>query len=157
MEIPEKLDITTQVPASGKFTWWVNPSTRPYAKAPEAYTLTCEDAGTVISTQDVVVARGQTLELDLPCGGKLRLRVGAIKVAGRKVRVPVTATGLPARRVVVAVLKGAKRVGRAKRASLAGRKTVTVKLKRRPARGRYTVRVTAKGAKAVSKKLTVRR
>ena len=159
MEIPEKLDITTQVPASGRFEWWLNPSTRPYAKAPEAYTLTCEDGGKVLSSQDVIVNRGQVVKLDLPCGGKLtpKLRVGKIKVAGRKVRVPLTATGATAKRVVVTVLKGRKAVGRAKLASLSGRKTVTVKLKRPLAKGRYSVRVTAKGAKAASKKLTVRR
>ena len=67
VETPEKLEITTKVPASGHFVWWLNPSTRPYATAPEQYHLTCEDNGEVREQRDVVVGRGQTLKLDLTC------------------------------------------------------------------------------------------
>ena len=65
-EVPEHVEITMQVPESGQFTWWLNPSTRPFSKTPEAYTLTCEIGGQVVKSQPVVVARGQTLALD-PC------------------------------------------------------------------------------------------
>ncbi len=71
IETPEKLNIITKVPQNGRFEWWVNPSSRPYAKAPEAYKLTCEQDGKVLQETDVIVARGQVLKVDLPCGGTL--------------------------------------------------------------------------------------
>ena len=71
IETPEKVDVVTKVPQSGRFTWWVNPSSRPYAKAPETYKLTCEQDGTVLQEADVVVGRGQVFKIDLPCGGTL--------------------------------------------------------------------------------------
>ena len=73
-KLPEKIEFTMQVPASGRFKWWVNPSTRPFdlkAGKKTAYTLTCEDGGKVVETKEVVVDRGQTLNVDLPCGGTL--------------------------------------------------------------------------------------
>ncbi|MFL5885095.1 MAG: M14 family zinc carboxypeptidase, partial [Thermoleophilaceae bacterium] len=71
---PDHLDYTTVVPPSGKFSWIVTPSTRPFelkAGRTEQWTLTCEDPGTrkVEETRKITVDRGQTLELDLPCGG----------------------------------------------------------------------------------------
>jgi hypothetical protein len=73
-ELPERLETTMVVPPSGKFEWWVNPSTRPFvgkAGKTEAYKLTCEDAGKVITEMDLTVARGETAKLELPCGGVL--------------------------------------------------------------------------------------
>jgi hypothetical protein len=73
-EIPDKLEYTTVVPASGVFDWHVTPSTRPFvAKAgrTEAWTLSCEDGGKVVESRQVVVPRGQAVQLDLPCGGTL--------------------------------------------------------------------------------------
>lgn len=67
--VPEHVEITMQVGDTGRYTWWLNPSTRPFSKTPEAYTLTCEVGGQVEQTEQVIVARGQTLTLDLPCGG----------------------------------------------------------------------------------------
>ncbi|HYH58308.1 MAG TPA: M14 family zinc carboxypeptidase [Thermoleophilaceae bacterium] len=65
---PEKIEFTTKVPTNGRFTWWINPSTRPYAAAPETYHLTCERRGRVLAEKDVMVARGETARLRLACG-----------------------------------------------------------------------------------------
>ena len=72
--IDDFLETTTVVPGTGRFSWHVNPSTRPFeaeAGRTEAWTLTCEDAkGAVLETQQVVVGRGQTATFaDLRCGG----------------------------------------------------------------------------------------
>jgi hypothetical protein len=69
------LDYTTVVPNSGKFSWIVTPSTRPFelkAGRTEQWTLTCEIRGTnqVLESRKITVDRGQTLRLDLPCGSK---------------------------------------------------------------------------------------
>jgi hypothetical protein len=62
----EHFESTLEVPASGQFEWHVNSSGRPLFPA-EQWTLTCEQPeGTVLSTQQVSVARGQTATLD-PC------------------------------------------------------------------------------------------
>lgn len=59
IKVPEKIDITTEVPADGSFEWWLNPSTRPFVEQDEAYTLTCEVNGITRHTQQVVARRGQ--------------------------------------------------------------------------------------------------
>lgn len=65
----DTLDTTTTVPASGSYTWHVGPSTRPFAPAPEAYELTCEQPdGTVLERTSLVIARGQTVTANLACG-----------------------------------------------------------------------------------------
>jgi len=66
------LDTTMTVPEDGKFTWHVNPSTRPFeAKngTVEAWTLTCEAAGAVLHKRQIVVSRGETMEFNGLCGG----------------------------------------------------------------------------------------
>ena len=177
IETPEKLDIVTKVPASGRFTWWVNPSTRPYATGPESYHLSCEDGGTVLQETDVVVARGQTLNIDLPCGGTLpdevtttggaakgvtmilgerRIAIGKVKRSGRRVRVALSARGGTVQGVRVALRRGSKTLAVAKLASLTGTRTVVVKARRKLARGRYAIRVSATGVKPVSKKVRLR-
>ena len=92
IDVPEKIEFTTKIPASGRFDWFVNPSTKPYGTAPEAYTLTCEDGGKVIETKTVTVKRGDIVALgDLPCGGTIPTDKGS---AGG---VPATVPGtLPA-------------------------------------------------------------
>jgi Zinc carboxypeptidase len=73
---PDHLDYTTVVPPSGKFSWIVTPSTRPFelkAGKTEQWTLTCEVNGAshqVLETRKITVDRGQTLAVDLPCGSK---------------------------------------------------------------------------------------
>jgi hypothetical protein len=67
--IRDRLLSTLVVPSGGKFTWHVNPSTRPSVKAlgkVERYRLTCErPAGTVLETVQVAVERGNTQRLRL--------------------------------------------------------------------------------------------
>lgn len=85
-ETPETLETTITVPASGRFTYWTNPSTRPFVKKAgksEAWTLTCEDGAKVVETHQVIVDRGQLVTLDLPCGGTL---VSDAKPAAKKVK-----------------------------------------------------------------------
>jgi hypothetical protein len=167
IEVPEKLDITTKVPASGRFTWWVNPSSRPYAKAPEAYKLTCEQDGKVLQEADVIVNRGQTFQIDLPCGGTLtsevppgaagaKLAIGKVKARGKKVSVALNASGGTLSNVRVALKRAKKTLGTARLASLAGSRTVSLKTRRRLAKGSYTVRVTAAGGVAATRQLRIR-
>jgi hypothetical protein len=67
--VKDTLDYTLTVPASGEFTWHVNPSTRPLATAPESYVLTCEEpGGAVLQTKAVTVARGKVARMSLGCG-----------------------------------------------------------------------------------------
>ena len=62
-DVPDQLESTMTVPSSGNFEWHVNQSRSPLAAAGE-WTFTCErPAGTVWSTRQVTVARGQTLDL----------------------------------------------------------------------------------------------
>jgi hypothetical protein len=65
----ERFDTTIEVPASGRFEWHVNQSSRPLVPG-ERWTLTCErPEGAVLAAQDVAIARGQAQELDLgACG-----------------------------------------------------------------------------------------
>jgi hypothetical protein len=73
--VADFLDYTTVVPASGKFSWIVTPSTRPFerkAGKTEAWTLTCEDSSKkVIQTEQIIVGVGQKVTKDLPCGTTL--------------------------------------------------------------------------------------
>jgi hypothetical protein len=69
------LDYTTIVPKSGKFSWIVTPSTRPFVLKKgrtEQWTLTCENptSGKVLQSRKITADRGQKLVLDLLCGRK---------------------------------------------------------------------------------------
>jgi hypothetical protein len=65
--IPERVESTMEVPASGQFEWHVNQSARPTVPG-ETWTLTCErPEGTPVLTQQVTIARGQALDVS-PCG-----------------------------------------------------------------------------------------
>jgi hypothetical protein len=73
-QVPDKLDYTTTVPASGFFEWHVTPSTRPFVAkrgGSESWTLTCEDAGKVIESRPITIARGERISIDVLCGGIL--------------------------------------------------------------------------------------
>ena len=73
-ETAETLETTMVVPASGRFTYWTNPSTRPFVKKAgrtESWKLTCEDGGKAIESHELVIDRGDVVKLDLPCGGTL--------------------------------------------------------------------------------------
>ena len=70
--IPEHLESTLTVPASGSYSWAVNPSTRPLeliAGRTESFTLTCEDpaTGEVLGTRAVTVAIGASSVQDFAC------------------------------------------------------------------------------------------
>ncbi len=66
-QLPDFLESTLTVPASGHYEWHVNPSTRPFKRAtPERWTLSCERAGRTTATQPVVVALGERKDVD-PC------------------------------------------------------------------------------------------
>ena len=66
--VSDTLDTTLTVPASGRYEWHVNPSTRPLSPVKEAWTMTCEDSnGVVFDQREVVVDRGQRVTVDLPC------------------------------------------------------------------------------------------
>jgi hypothetical protein len=59
----ERFDTTMQVPSSGQFEWHVNSSGRPLFPG-ETWTLTCESPeGTVLTTQQVSVARGASADV----------------------------------------------------------------------------------------------
>ena len=67
--LDEERETTLIVPADGRFTWHVAPSTRPFEPNPVPWTLTCEDGnGNVLEQREVFVARDQVLSLDLACG-----------------------------------------------------------------------------------------
>jgi carboxypeptidase T len=74
MQIDDFVEYTMTVPRSGKFTWIMPPSTRPFVSKEgktEAYQLTCERAGVVKQSKAVTVMRGKAAKLTLKCGGKL--------------------------------------------------------------------------------------
>ena len=73
-EVPDKLEYTTTVPASGVFEWHVTPSTRPFVAkngGTESWSFTCEDGGTVVESRSITIARGERISIDVPCGGTL--------------------------------------------------------------------------------------
>ena len=173
-QVDEQLDITTKVPASGRFEWWVNPSIRPFVfkqtKKAESYVLTCEDGGKVVSTQELLVARGETAQVELPCGGTLPTTSAAaptpqqpatglkaslgkvlspVKVINKRkraiVRIGVRNGQLRNVRVVLLGKTGTKVLGEAKVARLTKSQRVQVKLKRgvRVKVGTYRLRLTA--------------
>ncbi|HYI37879.1 MAG TPA: M14 family zinc carboxypeptidase [Thermoleophilaceae bacterium] len=71
VSVPDALDTTMTVPASGRYTWHVNPSKRPlFPRSPEGWTMTCQDgSGRVLGTALVNVARGARATQDFACGG----------------------------------------------------------------------------------------
>jgi carboxypeptidase T len=86
----EHFDTSIEVPGSGRFEWHVNQSSRPLVPN-EHWTLTCErPEGTVLTTQQVTIGRGQMQELDLSACGppgpppdlRVRPRLRAALAAG---------------------------------------------------------------------------
>ena len=62
---PARLRTSMVVPHSGRFTWHVNPSTRPTAERPEKYRLTCDDGSGKARSTRVLVKRGEQVRIDL--------------------------------------------------------------------------------------------
>jgi hypothetical protein len=180
-KVPEALEFTTVVPASGTFEWWVNPSTRPFVAKEgkrEEYTLTCENAGKVETTQKLFVARGETAQVELPCGGTLpplastakppvglRARLGAL--TGRastfnrrrraSVRVSLSGGSLSNVRVRLLPRKGTRILAEARSKKLTRSRTLTLRLRKgvRLRRGTYRLRLT--GVQAKGSPVTVTR
>lgn len=78
LEIPDLLDTTLTVPASGSFIWDVGPSTRPFVRVRgrrETWTLTCERGGTVLDAKRVFADRGDVVDVD-PCRATSLPRTG---------------------------------------------------------------------------------
>jgi hypothetical protein len=155
----ELLDFTTTVPASGRYEWWVNPSTRPFEGREgkvEAYTLTCEDAGKVLETTEVVIGRGETKAIDLPCGGTLPAGDGSSNAVsakvlsvsrrkgGRVAAVRVRALGGSLTGARIAVRRGKRTLGATTVKSLSGTRTIKVAIRKgRLGKRRYAVTVRA--------------
>jgi hypothetical protein len=153
---PDFLEYTTTVPATGKFSWIVTPSTRPFelkAGHTENWTLTCEDPVThkVQERRAVTVDRGQRLTLDMPCGAKkVRASKGCVDKRKLTLRVHKPARGTLTR--VVAFVNGRKVAEQRGRKAQRGR-LVLEKLRSR--KGAYKVTViayTSKGTRTISKR-----
>ena len=73
--LDDGLDTRLTVPASGRYTWHVTPSTRPFerkAGRTETWTMTCvAPDGRVLGEQQVAVAIGERRSVD-PCGSRRR-------------------------------------------------------------------------------------
>jgi hypothetical protein len=89
--LPDQLDLTLTVPASGRFEWAVGPSTRPYVGARgghEAWTLSCSVSGGAVASRAVVAGRGQLAAVDA-CSPGDRAVVVANPAASGRMRVDV--------------------------------------------------------------------
>jgi hypothetical protein len=63
----DRLQDRLRVGRDGRFTWHVNPSTRPIADRPERWRLTCHarPGGPALASRRVLVARGERVRVDL--------------------------------------------------------------------------------------------
>jgi murein tripeptide amidase MpaA len=128
--IPEHLETALTVPASGRFEWHVNPSTRPLeilAGRTEAWTMRCEsaDGTTVYETRSVTVAIGQTIVEDFAgCGGAITpssVPSGTVVPTGTPLLAPATK---PARsRLQIVSVRRTGRFARDRRVAAALRAT----------------------------------
>jgi hypothetical protein len=98
---------------------------------------------------------GGSAPASAPAGGgaapvataKPTVKFTALKGKGKKATLALTVAGGDLKTVAVTLLKGKKKVGTAKAAALAaGARKVTFKLKKKLAKGSYTVKLTAKSA-----------
>lgn len=128
--VPDALDTTITVPASGRYTWHVNPSKRPlFANSSEAWTMTCEDgSGRVLGTALVNVARGARATQDFACGTAVPAAARCATATGR-----INSTGLERARlgrkqstVRTAFARGRRTKGAIDRFCLAGGGAVRV-------------------------------
>ncbi len=88
--IPERLSSEMAVPASGEFSWRVNPSSRPLAPG-ETWRLTCKAPGGDPVSREVAVGRGRSVAVGLancrpgPAGRPVaRFRLIERAIAGRR-------------------------------------------------------------------------
>lgn len=80
----------------------------------------------------------------------------SIRCSGRRCRVALTVTGTPASLRAV-LTRGGRRIATATRKSPTGRFTLTIKSKRTLKSGKYRLRITAPGAKTVTRTVRVKR
>jgi hypothetical protein len=158
------LDTTMTVPASGRFVWDVNPSTRPLSPArSEAWSLSCESPpGRVLESRQIVVDRGEEVTPNLACvlptagpgprrRTRLRLLVQRVRSARRPnrrrhVRVTVVAEGGTVRNVRLRLSRRGRTYARARLRSLSGRRRVRVRRFRRIVPGRYRLAASGRDA-----------
>jgi hypothetical protein len=147
VSFPEELVSTMAVPPSGAFEFHVNQSTRPLVvpDRTEAWTLTCEKDGKVVSSQDVVVARGERKEVGNACVRALSSQPGrpgfSVTVTAPKTTLrALVRKGLPVRAtcssrctLTARLVQGKRRVGGATKRGIT-KTTVQVKLTRAAAR-----------------------
>jgi hypothetical protein len=164
--IPEHLESTLRVPASGRYEWHVNPSTRPLellAGRTEAWTLDCLGPGdAVLESRQVVGAIGLSATADLRCGaaatpGAATLRIRSARRRGRRGVVKLR-TSAPLRRLR-ATMRDRRGKLRAKgaRPKLRGAGRIVLRARRPLRAGRYTVRVSARaGGRVVRAQRAVR-
>jgi murein tripeptide amidase MpaA len=149
----DHLDYTTVVPANGKFNWIVTPSTRPFelkAGKTEQWTLTCENpvSKQVLETRLITVDRGQTLGLDLPCGGKaggVGTAPGGRSCVDRRKLALQAHTPRRGKLLRIVVFVNDKRVATLKGKRARRGRIILNKLK--PLRGHYKVTVVVYGSK----------
>ena len=82
-----------------------------------------------------------------PAPAKSTVKLGALKAKGKQATLKLKISGNNIERVAVALMKGKKKVATVKAAVLTtGTQAVTFRLKRKLAKGRYTLKLTATGA-----------
>ena len=96
--LPDRLDTTLTVPSSGRYSWHVTPSTRPFVRKAgrsEAWTLSCEVGGQVVDARQIVIGIGEHLDGDPCVPGSTFTRVGAPAAAPDPVAAPAGAPVTP--------------------------------------------------------------
>ena len=171
LTVPDSLDLTLRVPAGGRFTWDVNPSTRPLVAAAggtETYVLRCEDGrGTLLGSREVVVQRGREARVDADCGAAAggpppqasprKLRLSLAGTPRRQRRTTVLRRGV---RVRARCNRACRLTGTLRRTST--RRTIGTRRTRRGKAGvlRFRVKLSRAGRRAVvrrgARRITVR-
>ena len=149
--VSDGLDTALRVPADGRFTWHVNPSTRPFvrkASGTEAWTLSCEVDGRVVRQQSLVIGIGERRTAS-PCGpaaaSSRRLRLSLQGTPRRQRRAVVSRRGLLVRARCSRACRLTARLGRPARERVLGRRATRV----RRMRASFRVRLTRAGRRAV--------
>ena len=171
--VDDEIDLVLKVPASGRYEWDVNPSTRPLSTAAETYAMTCETAaGKVIDTRAVFVARGSVTTADFACGqapgsaptgadSKLRVRLVRPTLRAsrlnRSLRIGLRVTGGRLRKAKLVLADARGRAVASRRVSaLGGRTTVSLRRRAKLRRGAYRLRVSGRDASGVAFRQTLK-
>ena len=92
--LPDGLDTTLRVPADGRFTWHVTPSTRPFVRkggGTEAWTMSCEIRGRVVERSELVIGIGERRTV-APCGSPAAAPPPATTGGPRRLRLSLAGT-----------------------------------------------------------------